>query len=88
MGPISYTPPALVNFLMARPANFWASADQNESSEKRVARFKQWFNRARISDLVKDRRYHKRTQTPRLVRIAALMREGFRTEKEKNKFYQ
>jgi hypothetical protein len=73
---------------MARPANFWASSDQNESSEKRVARFKQWFNRSRIGDLVKDRRYHKREKTRRLVRISALMREGFRQEKERNKYYQ
>ena len=73
---------------MARPANFWASADQNESSEKRVARFKQWFNRSRIGDIVKDARYHKRAKTSRLVRIAALMREDFRQQREHNKYYQ
>lgn len=73
---------------MARSQNFWAGADQNESSEKRVARFKQWFNRSRVADLVKSRRYHKRTVTPRLIRKKALMREGFRAEKERSKFYQ
>lgn len=73
---------------MARPANFWAGSDQNESSEKRVARFKQWFNRSRIGDTVKSRRYRKKKLTSRLTRIKALMREGFRSEREKNKFYQ
>ena len=73
---------------MSHPANFWVSADANESSEKRVARFKQWFNRSRIGDLVKDRRYNKKELTPRLVRISALKREEFRAAREKNKFYQ
>jgi len=73
---------------MAHPANFWVSADANESSEKRVARFKQWFNRSRIGDLVKDRRYNKKKPTDRLVRISALKREEFRAAREKNKFYQ
>lgn len=87
MGDFSYTPSALENF-MAHPANFWVSADANESSEKRVARFKQWFNRSRIGDLVKDRRYNKKDLTKRLVRIGALKREEFRAAREKNKFYQ
>lgn len=73
---------------MKRPVNFWASADQNESSEKRVARFKQWFNRSRIGDMVKSGRYNKRPLTKRLERISALKREGFRAERERNKFYQ
>lgn len=73
---------------MAHPTNFWVSADANESSEKRVARFKQWFNRSRIGELVKDRRYNKKKLTKRLVRISALKREEFRDAREKNKFYQ
>ncbi len=73
---------------MARPINFWVSADQNESSEKRVSRFKQWFNRSRIGDQVKEGRYRKRALTKRLVRQAALKREDFREEREKSKFYQ
>jgi ribosomal protein S21 len=73
---------------MAHPTNFWVSADPNESSEKRVARFKQWFNRARIGDLVKDRRYNKKSLTKRLIRQRALKREDFRAAKERNKFYQ
>lgn len=73
---------------MAHPTNFFVSADANESSEKRVARFKQWFNRSRIGELVKDRRYNKKKLTKRLVRISALKREEFRDAREKNKFYQ
>ncbi|MFA4815093.1 MAG: hypothetical protein WC924_02925 [Candidatus Gracilibacteria bacterium] len=73
---------------MTHPTNFWVSADANESSEKRVARFKQWFNRSRIGDLVKDRRYSKKSPTKRLIRISALKREEFRDAREKNKFYQ
>ena len=73
---------------MSRQNNFWVSADQNESSEKRVARFKQWFNRSRIGELVKERRYRQKDLTKRLVRQSALKREGFRTERERSKFYQ
>lgn len=73
---------------MAHLRNFWASADSNESSEKRVARFKQWFNRSRIGDLLKGRRYHKKPLTKRLIRMRALKREEFRLEREKNKFYK
>ncbi len=73
---------------MARQNNFWVRADQNESSEKRVARFKQWFNRSRIGDIVKGRRYRERDLTKRLVRQSALKREGYRAERERSKFYQ
>ncbi|MFA5855704.1 MAG: hypothetical protein WC846_05545 [Candidatus Gracilibacteria bacterium] len=73
---------------MAKLINFWTSADSNESSEKRVARFKQWFNRSRIGDLVKTKRYHTRDLNKRLLREKALKREGYRAEKERSKFYQ
>lgn len=73
---------------MSRQLNFWVSADQNESSEKRVSRFKQWFNRSRVGDTVKSRRYRAKTLTKRLVRQAALKREGYREERERSKFYQ
>lgn len=73
---------------MANSSNFWVSADANESSEKRVARFKQWFNRSRIGDQVKKGRYRQKDLTSRLIRMAALKREEFRDAREKNKFYQ
>ena len=72
---------------MTKIINFWVSGDTNESSEKRISRFKQWFNRSRVSDLVKEKRYHKKPLTKRLLRIKALKREEFRDEREKNKFY-
>lgn len=73
---------------MAHPTNFWVSADANESSEKRVARFKQWFNRSRVGDTVKEGRYHEKALTKRLIRKRALKREEFRADRERNKFYQ
>ena len=73
---------------MARPLNFWAGVDPNESSERRVSRFKQWFNRSRIGEIVKGRRYRQRPLTDRLIRKKALMREEYRAEKERNKYYQ
>ncbi len=69
-------------------ANFFVAVDPKESSEKRVARFKQWFNRSRVSNLIKERRYHQKPLTKRLVRESALKREGYRAEREKNKYYQ
>ncbi len=68
--------------------NFFVSADPQESSEKRVARFKQWFNRSRIGNLLKERRYRKKDLTRRQVRDGALVRESYRDEKERNKYYQ
>lgn len=76
--------------IVQRTVNFFAAADPRESSEKRVARFKQWFNRSRVGNLLKERRYReqKARLSKRLVRQAALVREGHRAEKEKNKYYQ
>jgi hypothetical protein len=68
--------------------NFFVQADAKESSEKRVARFKQWFNRSRIGSLIKDRRYRIKDETRRQVREGALVREGYRAEKERSKYYQ
>jgi hypothetical protein len=68
--------------------NFFVKADPRESSEKRVSRFKQWFNRSRVGNLVKGRRYRKKKDTRRTSRDAALMREKYRAERERNKYYQ
>jgi len=78
----------ILPFAMAHPTNFYVAADQNESSEKRVARFKQWFNRSRVGDTVKGGRYHEKPLTKRLVRKRALKREEFREDREKNKYFQ
>ncbi len=72
---------------MTRKKNFFVQIDSKESSEKRVSRFKQWFNRARISDQVKEGRYHEKPLTKREIRETALIRESHRTEREKSKYY-
>lgn len=70
-----------------KKANFYVLSDEKESSEKRVNRFKKWFTRSRIGQLVKDKRYREDNKTKREIRAAALFREKHREEKEKNKFY-
>lgn len=67
--------------------NFFVDENSKESSEKRVARFKQWFNRSRIGNLVKDGRYRIKSKTERQEREAALVREEHRAERERKKFY-
>jgi hypothetical protein len=73
---------------MTKTSNFFVAADAQESSEKRVARFKQWFNRSRVGNLLKERRYRQKALTRRQVRDAALVREAYRAERERNKYYQ
>jgi hypothetical protein len=73
---------------MTKTSNFFVAADPQESSEKRVARFKQWFNRSRVGNLLKERRYRQKALTRRQVRDAALVREAYRAERERNKYYQ
>lgn len=72
---------------MAKRGNVYVLPDEKESSERRVNRFKKWFTRSRIGQMVKDSRYRKDTLTKREIRAQALMREKFRAEKEKNKYY-
>ncbi len=72
---------------MAKVKNFFVGDDTKESSEKRVARFKQWFNRSRVGNLVKGRRYRKKDKTKRETREAALKREEYREERERKKYY-
>lgn len=72
-----------------RATNFFVSAKDGESPEKRVSRFKQWFNRSRVSMIVKGGRYRKKGEdTPRKQRESALMRSKYRAERERKKYYQ
>lgn len=73
---------------MSKTKNFFIPFDASESSEKRVGKLKQWFNRSRIKNLISDTRYWKKKKTRREARQAALVREHYREEREKNKFYQ
>lgn len=70
-----------------KKSNFYVNPDDKESSEKRVNRFKKWFTRSRVGQIVKDSRYRKDTVTKREIRVAALFREKYREAKEKSKFY-
>lgn len=71
-----------------KKANFYVAADPKESSEKRVSRFKQWFNRSRVGQLVKEGRYRKKDATKREIREGAIVRENYRDDRERKKYYQ
>ncbi len=75
--------------MASKASNFFVTAQESEAPEKRVSRFKQWFNRSRVGMLVKERRYFVRGEdNPRKVRQAALMRAKYRAEHERKKYYQ
>lgn len=73
---------------MAGAVNFWVNPKDGESSEKRVSRFKQWYNRSRISQLVKSRRYRTKKASRRQARDGAKVREAYRAKREREKYYQ
>lgn len=72
---------------MTKTTNFFVKENAKESSEKRVARFKQWFNRSRVGTIVKKRRYRVKEDTKRKIRDGALVREEYRDERERKKYY-
>jgi ribosomal protein S21 len=74
---------------MTRSVNFFVNVNPKESSEKRLSRFKQWFNRSRVGNTVKSRRYRpdKLRKSKRKMRDSALMRSKYRAERERKKFY-
>jgi len=72
---------------MVNSTNFFVKVDPKESPEKRVSRFKQWFNRSRVGNLVKDGRYNVKEKTKRNERDSALMREHYREDRERKKYY-
>ena len=57
---------------MAGSINFFVKINPQESPEKRVSRFKQWGNRARVTPEVRKRRYRKKDLTRREEREGAL----------------
>ena len=72
---------------MPGATNFFVKVNPKESPEKRVSRFKQWYNRSRVGILLKERRYRGPKQTKRKIRGGALKREEYRALNERNKFY-
>lgn len=67
--------------------NCYVLPKDKESSEGRVSRFKKMWNRSRINQIVKMNRYRKDKLTKREERNAALIRENYREERERKKYY-
>ena len=63
----------------------WKS--DKESNERAITRFNKKNQSSRKPLEVRERRYHKKSPTKRHTRAAAVMREHYRSKKEKNKFY-
>lgn len=59
----------------------------NESNERLVTRFNRAVQASRKILKVRSERYHRRDETKRQVRKAAIMREHYRAKREKSKFY-
>jgi hypothetical protein len=58
-----------------------------ESVERLMSKFNKRVQKSRVLLLVKEKKYHKKDLTKRKVRKAAIMREFYRAEKQKKKFY-
>lgn len=73
---------------LIKKGNFYVFPSEKESSEARVTRFKKWFARSRLMQMVKEGRYRKGDESKREARTRALKREEYRAEREKKKYYQ
>jgi len=58
-----------------------------ESNDRLQQRFKQQVQKSGLIKMLRERGHHARKPSARLVRKRALMREGYRTENRKKKFY-
>ncbi len=58
-----------------------------ESNDRLQQRFKQQFQKSGLLKLMRERKVFKRKPNKRLQRKKALMREGFRVDNRKKKFY-
>lgn len=58
-----------------------------ESVDRLISRFNKKMQASRIILLAKEKRYHKRKPNRRYMRRAAIMRDFYRSQKEKMKFY-
>ncbi|MBU0981331.1 hypothetical protein KKC94_01420 [Patescibacteria group bacterium] len=73
---------------ISKKGNCYVLPKDKESSEARASRFKKLFNRSRISQITRDNETLIPPKTKREIREAAIVREKYRTEREKNRFYQ
>ncbi len=65
----------------------YVARDAKESFERMLARFKKLLQRShKIVDSKESSRFHKKP-SKRLQRRAAIAREGYRSKREKQKFY-
>lgn len=61
--------------------------DDKESNERAITRFNKKVQASRKLLEIRTSRYNKKASTKRYTRDAAVMREFYRSKKEKNKFY-
>jgi len=61
--------------------------NEKESNERLITRFNKKVQSSRKLLKVRAGRYNKKPVTKRLKRIIAIMREKYRSQKEKSKFY-
>lgn len=72
---------------VSKKGNCYVIPKEKESSEARASRFKKMFNRSRLVQLLRGKRYRKSAKTRRVTRDGALMREKYRAERERKRFY-
>lgn len=63
------------------------SKDAKESNERLITRFNKSVQKSRKIQMIRDSRYHTRPLKKRKIRARAIMRDKYRAEREKNKFY-
>lgn len=61
--------------------------NDKESSERAITRFNKKVQASRKLLKIRGERYHKKDDTKRQVRQSAVMREKYRAQKEKSRFY-
>ncbi len=61
--------------------------NDKESNERAITRFNKKVQASRKLLKVRGERYHKKDDTKRQARQSAVMREHYRSQKERSKFY-
>ena len=61
--------------------------NDKESTERSITRFNKKVQASRKLLLIRSNKFHVRPKTKRLQRTVAIMREHYRAERDKNKFY-
>ena len=61
--------------------------NEKESNERAITRFTKKVSASRKLLKIRTERYHSRPKAKRKIRAAAVMRDHYRSLREKNKFY-